>query len=154
MFVVLSVSSAKRPLYLAPLYPAFALFAAPGWDRLRNESLRNARAIDPGDQIYSTNYHTPAVCWILKRTDIRILGRGGELQYGLNYPDAKNRQTQIPELAKMMDDCNRTTGNILMITERDYSSFRRYLPEASLMEKASGFVFLKYVSPLENSRKL
>jgi 4-amino-4-deoxy-L-arabinose transferase-like glycosyltransferase len=43
VFVVLSVSSAKRPLYLAPIYPAFALFAALAWDCLRNESPRMKR---------------------------------------------------------------------------------------------------------------
>jgi len=31
----LSLASAKRPLYLGPLYPSFALLAALGWDRLR-----------------------------------------------------------------------------------------------------------------------
>jgi 4-amino-4-deoxy-L-arabinose transferase-like glycosyltransferase len=31
----LSIASAKRPLYLGPLYPSFALLAALGWDRLR-----------------------------------------------------------------------------------------------------------------------
>jgi 4-amino-4-deoxy-L-arabinose transferase-like glycosyltransferase len=33
--VGLSFASAKRPLYLGPLYPSFALLAALGWDRLR-----------------------------------------------------------------------------------------------------------------------
>jgi 4-amino-4-deoxy-L-arabinose transferase-like glycosyltransferase len=31
----LSFASAKRPFYLGPLYPSFALLAALGWDRLR-----------------------------------------------------------------------------------------------------------------------
>ena len=31
----LSFASAKRPLYLGPLYPSFAILAALGWDRLR-----------------------------------------------------------------------------------------------------------------------
>jgi len=31
----LSFASAKRPLYLGPLYPSFALLAALGWDRVR-----------------------------------------------------------------------------------------------------------------------
>jgi 4-amino-4-deoxy-L-arabinose transferase-like glycosyltransferase len=31
----LSFASAKRPLYLGPLYPSFALLSALGWDRLR-----------------------------------------------------------------------------------------------------------------------
>ena len=33
--VGLSVASAKRPLYLGPLYPSFALLGALGWDHLR-----------------------------------------------------------------------------------------------------------------------
>ena len=33
----LSFASAKRPLYLGPLYPAFALLAALGWDRIREK---------------------------------------------------------------------------------------------------------------------
>ena len=115
---------------------------------------RYAEAIDPEDQIYSTNYLAPAVCWVLKRSDIGILQRGGELQNGLNYPDAKNRQIQISELAKQIDDRTRTRGIILMITDRDYSRYRKYLPEATRTEGADGFVFLKYVSSLETSRKL
>ncbi len=34
-FIGLSFASAKRPLYLGPLYPAFALLAAVGWDCVR-----------------------------------------------------------------------------------------------------------------------
>ena len=33
--VGLSIASAKRPLYLGPLYPSFAILGAVGWDRLR-----------------------------------------------------------------------------------------------------------------------
>jgi 4-amino-4-deoxy-L-arabinose transferase-like glycosyltransferase len=37
VFIGLSFASAKRPLYLGPLFPAFALAAALGWDRLREK---------------------------------------------------------------------------------------------------------------------
>jgi hypothetical protein len=33
----LSFASAKRPLYLGPIYPPFALLAALGWDRIREK---------------------------------------------------------------------------------------------------------------------
>ncbi len=33
----LSLASAKRPLYLGPIYPSFALLAALGWDRIREK---------------------------------------------------------------------------------------------------------------------
>ena len=115
---------------------------------------RYAGAIDPEDQVYSTNYLAPAVCWVLKRSDIGILQRGGELQYGLNYLDTKKRQIQIPELAKQIDDRTRTRGVILMITDHDYSRYREYLPQATRMGEADGFVFLKYVGSLDASRKL
>jgi len=112
-----------------------------------------AGAIDPGDRIYSTNYLAPAVCWVLKRNDIGILHRGGELQKGLEYPDAKNRQVQISELANRINDRTRTRGIILMITDRHYSRYQKHLPGVTRMERADGFVFLKYVGFPENSRK-
>ncbi len=37
VFVGLSMASAKRTLYLGPIYPAFALLAALGWDRIREK---------------------------------------------------------------------------------------------------------------------
>ena len=37
VFVGLSLASAKRLLYLGPLFPAFALVAALGWDRVREK---------------------------------------------------------------------------------------------------------------------
>jgi 4-amino-4-deoxy-L-arabinose transferase-like glycosyltransferase len=37
VFIGLSLSSAKRTLYLGPIYPPFALLAALGWDRLREK---------------------------------------------------------------------------------------------------------------------
>jgi hypothetical protein len=37
VFAGLSLASAKRTLYLAPIYPPFALLAALGWDRIREK---------------------------------------------------------------------------------------------------------------------
>jgi hypothetical protein len=37
VFVGLSLASAKRTLYLGPIYPPFALLAALGWDRIREK---------------------------------------------------------------------------------------------------------------------
>jgi len=42
--VGLSFASAKRPLYLGPLYPSFALLAALGWDRIREKFPRMKRS--------------------------------------------------------------------------------------------------------------
>ena len=37
VFIGLSLASAKRPLYLGPIFPPFALLAALGWDRIREK---------------------------------------------------------------------------------------------------------------------
>jgi 4-amino-4-deoxy-L-arabinose transferase len=111
-----------------------------------------AGAIDPGDQIYSTIYLAPAVCWVLKRSDIGIVQRGGELRYGLSYPDAKNRQLLLRKLAKQINDRSRTRGIVLIITNYDYSKYRNHLPEATWTEEADGFVFLKYIGNLDTPR--
>ena len=37
VFIGLSLASAKRALYLGPIYPAFALLASLGWDRIREK---------------------------------------------------------------------------------------------------------------------
>jgi 4-amino-4-deoxy-L-arabinose transferase-like glycosyltransferase len=37
VFIGLSLASTKRPLYLGPIYPSFALLAALGWDRIREK---------------------------------------------------------------------------------------------------------------------
>jgi 4-amino-4-deoxy-L-arabinose transferase len=125
------------------------------WSRFPEAYLhRYVKTIDPEDQIYSTNYLAPGVCWVLKRTDIGILQRGGELQYGLDYPDVKKRQIQISELAKEINDRTRTRGIILMITDRDYSRYQKYLPEVTWMEGADGFVFLKWKKAGEKTQEI
>jgi 4-amino-4-deoxy-L-arabinose transferase len=115
------------------------------WSRTPEAFIRRcAGAIDREDQVYSTNYLAPAVGWVLKRDDIGILGRGGELEYGLNYPDAMNRQIQIAELVKEINDRTRTRAVILMINDKDYSNYQKNLPEAVRTDQADGFVFAKY----------
>ena len=37
IFIGLSIASAKRPLYLAPIFPPFALLSALGWDLIREK---------------------------------------------------------------------------------------------------------------------
>jgi 4-amino-4-deoxy-L-arabinose transferase len=105
---------------------------------------RCAEAIDREDRVYATKDLAPAVDWVLQRTDVGILGRGGELEYGLNYPDAMNRQIQIAELVKEINDRMRTRAVILVMDDDDYSNYQKNLPEAVQTDQADGFVFVKY----------
>jgi 4-amino-4-deoxy-L-arabinose transferase len=115
---------------------------------------RYAEAIHREDRVYSTNYLAPAVGWTLKRTDIGILGRGGELQYGLNYPDATGRQIQIPELTTQIDDRKRSKEIILLVDDRRYSRLIKDLPEATRLEKAGGLVFATFEPRTDRSGRI
>ncbi len=47
---------------------------------------QNWHRVRPGTTLVSDNYLVSAVCWSYKRRDVFLLGRGGELAYGLGYP--------------------------------------------------------------------
>jgi len=112
---------------------------------------RYRETVHPEDQVYSTNYLAPAVNWVLKRTDIRILEGGGELQYGLNYPDAAGRQIQIAELTRQIGDRKRSKEIILLVDDHRYSKLIKDLPEATRLEKANGFVFATFEPHMDRS---
>ena len=112
---------------------------------------RTAGGTHREDRVYSTNYLAPAVGWILKRTNIGILGRGGELQYGLNYPDAACRQIQISELATQIDDRKRSKAIVLLVDDHRYSNLIKDLPEPARLERANGLVFAKFEPPTDRS---
>jgi 4-amino-4-deoxy-L-arabinose transferase len=132
----------------------FAVPRAATWSRIPEAFiLRHAGEIAPGDQVYSNIYLAPAVCWVLKRSDIGILQRGGELQYGLNYSDSMDRQMWIDELAIEINDRKRTRNIVLMVSDQMYQKHLRGLPEAGQTAQADGFVLLKYVGRRKDSRR-
>ena len=52
--------------------------------------------ISANDLVLARGGDVAAVSWLLKRTDILILGRGGEYQYGLkNYPEYASLQIEL-----------------------------------------------------------
>jgi 4-amino-4-deoxy-L-arabinose transferase len=114
--------------------------------------MRHAGVIAPGDQIYSDISLAPAVSWVLKRSDIGILQGGGELQYGLSYPDAMYRQVKVDTLVEQIKDHNRTRAIILLVHDGMYSRIRRHLPEPTQTDRGDGFVIIKYVGRQGDSR--
>ena len=65
-------------------------------------------------KIISDSKSVGAVCWYLKRNDVYLLKEGGELDYGLRYPDALGR---ILDLNTADDLIKRNNGKILVIAE-------------------------------------
>ncbi|MFT1843828.1 hypothetical protein ACMUEE_19325, partial [Vibrio cholerae] len=44
-----------------------------------------------------------SLAWGLKRTDIRLTETKGELAYGLNYPDVKNKYYSLEQLLALIE---------------------------------------------------
>jgi 4-amino-4-deoxy-L-arabinose transferase len=85
-----------------------------------------------------------AVCWYLKRTDIHVLGGGGELDYGLGYEDANGRAT---DMRSAVDLINQNQGKILLIARvKNISKWRDQLPKPVFQDDSGpkGYGFRKY----------
>jgi 4-amino-4-deoxy-L-arabinose transferase len=78
---------------------------------------RNMCRIGPESRIFSDAEDTPAICWQLKRSDVAIIGSGGELLYGLKYKDSKDRFiSRTALLEKIRTD---HSGRNILIEETD-----------------------------------
>ena len=68
-----------------------------------------------------------AVCWYLKRSDVYVLGGGGELTYGLAYDDAAGRWIDMKSAVGLI---KRNRGKILLIARvNNISRWRDQLPK-------------------------
>jgi 4-amino-4-deoxy-L-arabinose transferase len=85
-----------------------------------------------------------AVCWYLHRSDVYLLGGGGELNYGLAYADASGRLIDIKSAAGLI---NRNRGNIVLIARaKNISRWRDQLPKPLFQDDSGpeGYVLWRY----------
>lgn len=69
-----------------------------------------------------------AVSWYFKRHDVYPMSRHGELEYGLNYPDAAGRFLDANEFQEMLVD-NVRKRDVLLVCKRSCGAkFERALP--------------------------
>jgi len=85
-----------------------------------------------------------AVCWYLNRSDVYLVGRSGELDYGLGYKDASYRLIDIKSAADLI---NKNQGNILLVARaKNISQWQNQLPKPLFQEKSGpeGYVLWRY----------
>jgi 4-amino-4-deoxy-L-arabinose transferase len=85
-----------------------------------------------------------AVCWYLKRTDVHVLGGGGELDYGLGYEDANGRATDMTSAVNLI---KQNQGKILLIARvKNLSEWRDQLPKPVFQDDSGpkGYGFRRY----------
>jgi hypothetical protein len=80
-----------------------------------------------------------AASWYLKRDDIYVLHKGGELEYGLHCDDAKGRLLSFKDFEKFVKD----NKNVILIMEhRDKRE--EYVPEGKAEDVEGEMFFIEF----------
>jgi len=94
--------------------------------------------------LVSDNYLASAVCWSYKRTDVFILGRAGELAYGLGYDDSKQRLLDVDRFKELITKSSCKGSIILILNTERYAEYSPLLPKPVFEDVNHGFVFAEF----------
>ncbi len=103
--------------------------------------------VGPDDTIVAYNNMFPAISWYFKRDNVYMLHKGGEMGYGLKYPDAEHRLISKERFVEMTRE-PRKGKLIYMIKTR---SFRDMVPPAQfeLFEPNKDRIMVSIFEPVE-----
>lgn len=85
-----------------------------------------------------------AACWYLRRDDIFLMHGGGELNYGLTYPDSSKRLIDIDSVADFID---KHRGNIVLVGRvRNLEGWKSKLPAPDYQDTSGpkGYALWQY----------
>jgi len=142
----------KQILYFAAgpaVFTFCAHFSAP--DRFIEEKApaefleRHRDRISSDDILVSDNYLASAVCWAYKRNDVFLVGRPGELEYGLRYSDSKHRLLDLDHLSEPIMTVSPNARIALITLTRRYVECRHRLPKPVYEDIDDNFAFAEFV---------
>lgn len=103
--------------------------------------VRNAPRVR-SDTILVTGDMVCDVCWFYRSNHVLML-RKGELHYGLDYDDSKNRLININMLAELIRDSGK--NRVVLITKaKEYRRYKQHLPDPEFEDSNGQFVFICY----------
>ncbi|MFA7230167.1 MAG: phospholipid carrier-dependent glycosyltransferase [Victivallaceae bacterium] len=100
---------------------------------------RFAGKVDKNTTVVCYKNLVTSVCWYYKRDNVYVYDRGGELEYGLNKPDAKGRLVSKEEFAELVKDPSKYIV-IIMNSKR----LMKELPESKFKIWEKGMLFQEY----------
>jgi len=141
----------KKQLFLYAAAPVLFMFSAhfimPDLSRQRKAPgeflLNHAKRIRP-DTVLVANGLEPAVCWFYKRDDVYLIGKGGELSYGLSYDDSGHRLLTAGQLKKLIENTHGEKEVVLITDTKHYSCYRALLPKPIFEDMDGRFVFAEF----------
>jgi len=109
----------------------------------------NWHRVRPDTTLVSDNYLASSVCWCYKRRDVFLLGRGGELAYGLGYDDSKQRLLNIEWFKELITKGSGKACITLVTRTKLYAEYGQLLPKPVFEDVEHGFVFAEFTSPYQ-----
>lgn len=103
--------------------------------------MRQADRVRPDIILVSDVDTVCAVCWFYKRNDVLLLGRGGELSYGLGYESSRYRWLAVDQLKELVRKDHGVKGVVLVAKAKDYSQYRSLLRKSVFQDIGGRFVF-------------
>ena len=99
---------------------------------------------EPDTVVISDEDTLRAACWFLKCSDVFVLVNGGELDYGLAYPDADGRLLHLDSFSSFID---RNRGKTLLVArQKSVKRWRNQLPNPVFQENSGtdGYVVWRF----------
>lgn len=107
--------------------------------------MRNAHRVSPKTIVVSDNHAVSAVCWFLKRNDIYLLHKSGELAYGLRYKRSKDSRLLTYDQFRDLIRGNADKSEVALFTDSErYEKNKNLLPTPVFQDKDLGFVFSRF----------
>jgi 4-amino-4-deoxy-L-arabinose transferase len=106
---------------------------------------RNAERVTPNTALVSLEDPLRAVCWFYRRSDVYQLGPGGELAYGLTYPEGSQRLLDPARFRSLVS--THQTGRVVLVGKaKHYRHWKEKLPPPIYEDSSGpgGYVFSQY----------
>jgi len=87
-----------------------------------------AENIKPGAQVYSDEFLVPAACWYLGRNDLNLVGKKGELRYGLDFEDSRHRSLSMKDLGELLATPERTNDVVIIFRKIHFDQLKSVQP--------------------------
>lgn len=108
-----------------------------------------ADRVPPEAAVVTDNNLVHLVCWVYKRHDVYLLDSRGELEYGLSYPDARERLLTVDTFNELIRQ-HAPEGPVVLIAEkRDLEKYwKGRIPEPGFRAENEKFFIATFRTPM------
>jgi 4-amino-4-deoxy-L-arabinose transferase len=129
------------PLLLFAVVP----FAMPSGvaKRFPSDTIRSiADRIDEQTILVTDRSYIQPMCWELKRSDVLLIGKAGEVAYGLEHSDGRRHLTHA-ELDAMLRDPERSRAAVCVLDDEKHEPHMAY-PEPEWVVRRPGMLLMGF----------